>query len=103
MVPPIHLSRPQVCNCGRDRWYLSRPPNYGREKHTFLRRGIPRPPSSGREKPNIVVVKDLISSSGNKVVSKKGKISDGWSTGSNLFHIINESFYRNPAGIEYLH
>ena len=62
-MPPIHLSQPQFWNCGRDRCYLSRPQNYGREKHTFLRRGIPRPPICGREKPNIVVVKDLISSS----------------------------------------
>ena len=71
-----YLPRPQEGSCGRGRVafhdhsfitvirsYLSRPQICGREKHTFLRRGIPRPPISGREKPNIVVVKDLISSS----------------------------------------
>ena len=62
-MPPKRLSRPYVSKCGRDRTYLSRPQTCGREKHTFLRRGIPRPPISGREKPNIVVVKNLISSS----------------------------------------
>ena len=64
LVPPKRLPRPFLSKCGRDRSYLSRPQTCGREKHTFLRRGIPRPPISGREKPNIVVVKDLISSSG---------------------------------------
>ena len=63
LVPPKRLPRPFLSKCGRDRSYLSRPQTCGREKHTFLRRGIPRPPISGREKPNIVVVKDLISSS----------------------------------------
>ena len=43
-------------------------------KHTFLRRGIPRPPISGREKPNIVVVKDLISSSVQSVIATLGTI-----------------------------
>ena len=62
-MPPKRLSRPQLHDCGRDRSYLSRPQICGREKHTFLRRGIPRPPIFGREKPNIVVVKNLISSS----------------------------------------
>ena len=63
LVPPKRLPRPFLSKCGRDRSYLSRPQTCGREKHTFLRRGIPRPPICGREKPNIVVVKDLISSS----------------------------------------
>ena len=62
-MPPKRLPRPFLSKCGRDRSYLSRPQTCGREKHTFLRRGIPRPPICGREKPNIVVVKDLISSS----------------------------------------
>ena len=62
-MPPKRLSRPQLHDYGRDRSYLSRPQTCGREKHTFLRRGIPRPPICGREKPKIVVVKDLISSS----------------------------------------
>ena len=62
-MPPKRISRPYLSKCGRDRSYLSRPQKCGREKHTFLRRGIPRPPICGREKPNIVVVKDLISSS----------------------------------------
>ena len=63
LVPPKRLPRPFLSKCGRDRSYLSRPQTCGHEKHTFLRRGIPRPPICGREKPNIVVVKDLISSS----------------------------------------
>ena len=80
-MPSKRLSRPQLHNCGRDRCYLSRPQKCGREKHTFLRRGIPRPPISGREKPNIVVVKDLISSSARKE-TKGGQGSRAWKQSS---------------------
>ena len=81
-MPPKRLPRPFLSKCGRDRSYLSRPQICGREKHTFLRRGIPRPPISGREKPNIVVVKDLISSSVISVLKQQTRHHSDWNQNS---------------------